>query len=62
MGCTKCTKEQPGDTSGEPQVSQYSVADLLRAALAELDRGEAEAVRALLCRALAALDEPEAGR
>lgn len=65
-GCTKCTKEEPeapvAATSGEPAVGQVSVADLLRAALTELGRGEGEAARALLCRALDALADSEAGR
>ena len=60
MDCPKCIKEQLGATSGEPGVGRVSPTDLLRAALTAIDRGEAVAVRALLCRALA-FDEPEAG-
>ena len=61
MGCTKCTTEQPGTMAGELQAGQISEADLLCAALTELARGEGVVARALLCRALAAVDESEAG-
>jgi len=47
--------------AGELQAGQISEADLLCAALTELARGEGEVARALLCRALAAVDESEAG-